>query len=38
MKAKAKVYVFDCVNGELLFKILGKLGCPANFVQVIRTL
>ena len=30
--------VFDCVNPELLFKILGKLGCPANFVQVIRTL
>ena len=30
--------VFDRVNPELLFKILGKLGCPANFVQVIRTL
>ena len=29
---------FDCVNRELLFKILGKLGCPDNFVQVIRTL
>ena len=29
---------FDCVNRELLFKILGKLGCPANCVQVIRTL
>ena len=29
---------FDCVNRELLFKILGKLGCPANFVQVIRML
>ena len=28
----------DCVNRELLFKILGKLGSPANFVQVIRTL
>ena len=26
------------VNRELLFKILGKLGCPANYVQVIRTL
>ena len=29
---------FNCVNRELLFKILGKLGCPANFVQVIMTL
>ena len=29
---------FDCINRELLFKILGKLGYPANFVQVIRML
>lgn len=29
---------FDCLNREVLFKILLKLGCPATFVQVIRTL
>ena len=29
---------FDCVNRELLFKILEKLGCPAKFVRVIKRL
>ena len=29
---------FDCVNRELLFKILGKLGCPSKFVSIIKSL
>ena len=28
---------FDCVNRELLFKILGKLGCPSKFVSIIKS-
>ena len=29
---------FDCVNREFLFKILAKLGCPVNSIQIIRAL
>ena len=29
---------FDTVNRELLFKILGKLGCPPKFVRLIQSL
>ena len=29
---------FDTVNRELLFIILGKLGCPPKFVRIIKKL
>ena len=29
---------FDCVNRELLFRILGKLGCSSKFVSIIKSL
>ena len=29
---------FDCVNQELLFEFLEKLGCPAKFSRVIKKL
>lgn len=29
---------FDTVNRELLFNILGKLGCPAKFIRIIKKL
>lgn len=29
---------FDCVNRDLLFKILQKLGCPAKFVRIVSML
>ena len=27
---------FDSVNRDMLFKILGKLGCPPNFIRIIK--
>ena len=32
------VKVFDTVNRELLFIILGKLGCPPQFIRIIKKL
>ena len=29
---------FDCVNRDLLFAILRKLGCPEKFVRIIKNL
>ena len=27
---------FDTVNRNFLFKILGKLGCPPNFIRLVE--
>ena len=29
---------FDTVNRDLLYGILGRLGCPAKFVRIIKEL
>ncbi|KAJ8020219.1 hypothetical protein HOLleu_39749 [Holothuria leucospilota] len=32
------IKVFDSVNGDILFIILGKLGCPLRFIKMIKML